>query len=134
MKLEKFLAILARVKYFESMLSSDMREVVEAVVRLDDMEPATCKEFLRFIYQRKVNDLGSFVNQLFEASDKYGMDDLRCLCERYLFSHLNRDNALEVYDLSRMHASPTLAKRAKEIIFGLNKINIWKVKFTSRLT
>ncbi|ODM90843.1 Speckle-type POZ protein B [Orchesella cincta] len=105
-----------RVEYFKSMLASRMKETVEGIIRIDDMDPVTCKEFLRFIYQGKVENLSNSVRELYTAADKYGMDDLRSLCERHLFNHLTVENALEVYDLSQMHGSPVLSRRSKEII------------------
>ncbi|CAL8093385.1 unnamed protein product [Orchesella dallaii] len=110
------IVLATRVEYFKSMLASRMKETIEGIIKIDDMDPITCKEFLRFIYQGKVENLSTSVRELYTAADKYGMNDLRGLCERHLFNHLTVENALEVYDLSQMHDSPVLSRRAKEII------------------
>lgn len=98
------------------MLSTKMKESLEGKIKLDDMSPSVCKELLRFIYQGKVDNLSHCVTELYIAADKYGMNDLRGLCEWHLYSNLSYENAMQVYDLGHMHGTPILAERAKEVI------------------
>lgn len=104
------------MKYFETMLSTKMKESLEGKIKMDDMSPSACEELLRFIYQGKVDNLSNCVTELYTAADKYEMNDLRGLCEWHLYKNLSYENAMQVYDLAQMHGTPILVKRAKEVI------------------
>lgn len=101
------------------MFSSQMKESVDGVIVVDDINSITCKELLRFMYQGTVDNLSECVTELYAVSDKYGIGALKGICEQHLYHHLKYENALEVFHLSEMHGSPALYKRSKEIIIRL---------------
>jgi speckle-type POZ protein len=98
------------------MFASSMKEAREGVVRIDDVSPSTVKELLRFVYFGEIENHDACLKELFVAADKYGMEDLRGLCEKYLLDRLCVETVLETYDLCQTHGSPLLLKKAKEII------------------
>ncbi|UYV69719.1 SPOPL [Cordylochernes scorpioides] len=107
----------ARSPVFQAMLTHDMYEKKEKLIKIVDAEPMVFEELLRYIYTGKAPNLESMAAKLMEAADKYGLDRLKTLCEVYLGSNLTVDNAAEVLVLADMHN----AQRLKS--FAINYIN-----------
>jgi len=101
------------------MFNVSMKESKDGVVEIgNDVSSKAMEELLRFIYCGKIADncCPALVNELFVAADKYGMGDLKGLCEKAMLESLGVESAMEVYDLCQSHGSPLLLQRAKEII------------------
>lgn len=85
------------------------------------------KELLRFIYLGEIDpsSVSLYAKDLFIAAEKYGMTDLKQLCERHLVENLTVENAIEMYDLSQMHGSLVLLNKSKEVILWWDEILSW---------
>jgi hypothetical protein len=103
-------------EYFSAMFSSCMKEAKERVVKIDDMTPGSVQELLRFMYLGEIEQASLYAKDLFIAGDKYGLGDLKIICERHLVENLSLENAIEMFDLCQMHGSPVLLNKAKEVI------------------
>ncbi|XP_021963604.2 TD and POZ domain-containing protein 1-like [Folsomia candida] len=112
------LILSSRSAYFAAMFSCSMKEAKERVIKIDDMTPQSVKELLRFIYLGEIDpsSVSLYAKDLFIAAEKYGMTDLKQLCERHLVENLTVENAIEMYDLSQMHGSLVLLNKSKEVI------------------
>ena len=62
-----------------------------------DLSFEIVKEMLRFIYINKIENLHNIAHELIMAADKYGIEDLKSLCEKSLSDSVNIDNLGIVY-------------------------------------
>ncbi|UYV69721.1 SPOPL [Cordylochernes scorpioides] len=90
------------------MLTHDMNEKKEKLIKIVDAEPMVFEELLRYIYTGKAPNLEGMAAKLMEAADKYGLERLKTLCEVYLGSNLTVDNAAEVLVLADMQNAQRL--------------------------
>lgn len=56
---------------YDAMFSRDMKENGENAITIPDVDPNVFEKILEFIYTDKVNNLGSDVEELLDASNTY---------------------------------------------------------------
>ncbi|XP_065204315.1 speckle-type POZ protein-like [Planococcus citri] len=83
-----------RSSVFEKMLCVDMLESKKNYIDITDMEPATFKEMLRYIYTGKVKNLDELAFELLPAADRFDLEELKIMCEGVLLKKLSPDNAV----------------------------------------
>ncbi|XP_064458386.1 speckle-type POZ protein B-like [Ornithodoros turicata] len=89
-KFEVHKAILAtRSPVFNAMFKSNMKEMREGEVHLEDMSAEVLQEMLSFIYTNMVSNIGSMAADLLHAADKYDLKKLKSMCEEELCSNLS---------------------------------------------
>jgi len=69
----------ARSPVFAAMFASEMKEAKTGQVRIDDVDPATFQQFLKFLYAGMF-ECSSMNRDLFKVADKYGVETLMELC------------------------------------------------------
>ena len=74
------------------------------------------EELLRFIYAGEVKKLEINAEGLLPAADKYGIDQLKSLCELELVDQLNASNALQRLVLADLHGASHLKCEAIQVI------------------
>lgn len=94
------------------MFTVGMRESEESIITVQDISLPTFKKLLEFIYSDQLNDLAS-VDQAIDvlvAANKYGLDRLKRLCEKYLVALIDLENVIELLYLSDMHQAVELKR------------------------
>ena len=94
------------------MFQVGMRESEESVITVQDISLPTFKKLLEFIYSDQLNELESAdqaINVLV-AANKYGLDRLKRLCEKYLVALIDLENVIEMLYLSDMHQAVELKR------------------------
>ncbi|UYV69722.1 hypothetical protein LAZ67_7000457 [Cordylochernes scorpioides] len=66
------------------------------IVEINDIEAAVFNEILNFIYTEQSPNLDNLAEQLLEAADKYGLENLKVVCEEFLAAHLPVEKAAEI--------------------------------------
>jgi BTB/POZ domain len=74
------------------------------------------EELLRFIYAGEVKKLEINAEGLLPIADKYGIDQLKSLCELELIDQLNASNALQRLVLADLHGASHLKCEAIQVI------------------
>jgi len=97
------LILSARSPVFAAMFAHDTTEANQGRVDITDIEPEVCEQMLKYIYSGKHFDLEPYAQELFIAADKYGLDQLKEVCENWLRLSLTVENAVEILELSDMH-------------------------------
>ena len=91
---------------------------------------------LRFIYAGKIEKQEVYTEDLFAASDKYGIDKLKSLCEIELMENLNAGNALQRLVLADLHGAGHLKCEAIDFINShaseVTKTQGWKALIESK--
>ncbi|KAL7286064.1 hypothetical protein TKK_0019672 [Trichogramma kaykai] len=132
-------AILANCsQVFATMFKIDMKESKNNVVEIDDLNAETIEGMLQFVYTRKVKKLNeNIVLNLLMASDKYQIEDLKTLCENYLYQSINCDNCIKIINLADLYkidslkflAKITIARNIKTISTSKDFIELGKTNY-----
>ena len=69
------------------------------MISVQDINLPTFKKLLEFIYSDQLVK----IENVLVAANKYGLDRLKRLCEKYLVSLIELDNVIELLYLSDMH-------------------------------
>ncbi|KAJ8672956.1 hypothetical protein QAD02_004217 [Eretmocerus hayati] len=80
---------------FMAMFSHDVRENKENIIEIEDIDFDTMIELIRFIYVGHVRDIEKRPKELLIAADKYGVDELKIHCEKFLSQLFSIHNVLE---------------------------------------
>lgn len=95
----------SRSSFFKNMFTVGMRECEESVISVQDISLATFKKLLEFIYSDQLSELEN-ADQAIDvlvAANKYGLDRLKRLCEKFLVALIDLENVVELLYLSDMH-------------------------------
>ena len=89
-----------------------MRESEESVISVQDINLPTFNKLLEFIYSDQLNDLESAEQAIdvLVAANKYGLDRLKRLCEKFLVAMIDLENVVELLYLSDMHQAMELKR------------------------
>lgn len=102
----------ARSPVFKAMLSNEMRESLNKLIVLDDIDGEVLDELVRFIYTGRVSSLSTTADRLLVVADKYEIPALRWLCEKEIGLNLSIENAAQTLVLADMHQASQLKKHA----------------------
>ena len=94
------------------MFTVGMRESEESVISVQDINLPTFNKLLEFIYSDQLNDLESAEQAIdvLVAANKYGLDRLKRLCEKFLVAMIDLENVVELLYLSDMHQAMELKR------------------------
>jgi len=120
-----------RSPYFKSMFDSKMTEAQTSEINVTDVSPEVFKEMLHFIYSEYLPEYSEETTlELFSTADKYGIDDLKSLCQRCLLEHLGPQNVIEVLLVADRVDCKELAEAAaatfRQYIHILRETPKWK--------
>ena len=106
----------ARSPVFASMFEHNMQERSSSKVNLTDVEPATVKEMLIYMYSDRVPKIGEVAGDLLYVADKYQLENLKKICEEHLSSNLRVDNAARIIQLAYLYNAPQLKRLCLQFI------------------
>ncbi|KFM83121.1 Speckle-type POZ protein, partial [Stegodyphus mimosarum] len=115
--------LMARSPVFYHMFSHETAEKETNVIEISDIEPNAVEIMLQYIYSgqlKNVNMQNAF--ELYSASEKYQLLDMKSKCCAYLSSSLTVDNVCDVLILADMHNDDKLKLVAKQF-FSSNACN-----------
>jgi hypothetical protein len=92
-------------------------------VELEDFQPETLEDFMKFLYSDEINVTRYISVDLLLLADKYNVPLLKKKCEIGLGSHIALDNAIDLITVSsRIQASILLQRTAKFIFQHLKEL------------
>merc|ERR1719154_1070198 len=118
-----------RSDVFWAMFQADMTESLTKKVDIEDIDSEVVRELLHFIYTGSVNEnvLKEKARELLAAADKYQLDVLKNICEDYLCSNIQINNAVENLVFGDLHQASKLRSRAMKVIAG-NLVEVVKTE------
>ncbi|KAG5684603.1 hypothetical protein PVAND_013828 [Polypedilum vanderplanki] len=113
----------ARSPVFDAMINTKLLEGTEKRAKIDDIDPKSLKELIRFIYSGRVDEIDQIANELIYAAGKYELEDLKPLCVRSLGINISNDNCLNTFVLADLFMEEDLKKYTMAFIkFNYDKI------------
>lgn len=106
---------------FEAMFKCNTKESIESKICFKDSEPEVIKEFLRFIYFEKVENLDQISVELLIFANKYHVNELKTICENYISDNLSVDNFCNLLLLALIHNSIKLIEKIIDFILKNSK-------------
>ena len=92
-------------------------EAESGVITIQDHKLGTVQEVLKFIYTGKVDNMDEEnAEDLFRAADQFLLQGMKKICELFLISKVNLENAIEMMALGHMYEAGELKKIAKQAI------------------
>ncbi|XP_065223722.1 speckle-type POZ protein-like isoform X1 [Planococcus citri] len=109
----------ARSPIFASILQrKETRDGKNRKIRINmtHMDDEVFRAMLQYIYTGKVDNLDQLAERLFVAATKYGLDELRKICEQSLCKTLSAEKAEDMFVFAKKHHANELKSRALELI------------------
>lgn len=126
----------SRSQVFAAMMETKLKEGEEKKAVIDDIDSKSLKEFLRFLYCGRVNEIETVATDLIHAAEKYGLKDLKPLCVQSMIKTISMDNAIETFIIADLHGESYLKKFSLDYIMWnyeeLKDHESWK-KLTTNL-
>lgn len=108
--------LMVRSPVFRAMFAHDMQENAKNTVNIKDIKCEVFKEMLRFIYAGRVDGIGKIAGDLLAAADKYAIQGLTIMCEKFLCDNLSVRNVLEYLRLADLNNAEVLKTQAISFI------------------
>jgi len=89
-----------RSPVFFAMLSNEMKEAKLNAAKIPNIDGATLKELLRFIYYNRVEDLSEVAEELVQAAEQYQLDKLKKQCFESLIESLTVENVIARFQIA----------------------------------
>ena len=83
---------------------------------ISDFSFETINEMIRFIYTNKIDNINEVAHELIVAASKYGVNELKNVCENYLCQNLDVGNVLKLIVIANGCNAEKLVKSSLEII------------------
>uniref|UniRef100_A0A0D9X5K6 BTB domain-containing protein n=1 Tax=Leersia perrieri TaxID=77586 RepID=A0A0D9X5K6_9ORYZ len=113
-----------RSPVFKAQLFGPMRETGRELISIEDMQPDVFKALLHFIYTDSLDiiddlerdDCGEMVRHLLVATDRYGMERLKIICESILCKNIGLQTVATMLALADQHHCGMLKDACIEFI------------------
>ena len=92
--------LISRSEVFRAMLTTGMRESLQASIELPDMDQAILLLLMEFIYTDTVEISAECAIPLFVVADKYRVERLQRMCESFILKSLDVDNVCQIFETS----------------------------------
>lgn len=100
----------------KAMLETPMTESSTRSLSVQDIDGETMKEILRFMYTGMVENIEKLASKLLYGAEKYGIDELKDLCEQDMIENLSTTNAVEYYTLAYRYNIESLYDKCIDFI------------------
>ena len=106
---------------FCSIFKKDQCGKSRSSLTIFDMSYDVINELIRFIYTKKIEFLHDIAHELISAAHKYGINDLKELCEESLCKNINVDNALKLLHIADLNNARYLKEFTSNFIIKHRK-------------
>lgn len=80
---------------FAAMFQSDMEEKQKNYCIIEDIESNVFEELIHYIYTQRIGNIKPLASNLLTAAEKYGIGELKSICEVFVLAALTDKNAIE---------------------------------------
>ena len=113
-----FLIQISRSSVFRAMLENKMEESRTNTIKITDFSYEVLKLFIHYLYTAEIypESLDDSAFDLLALAEKYHVNQLKSMCERYMISKVNSGNALFNFEYASLHGAKTLKEAALSTI------------------
>lgn len=106
--------LVSRSSVFKAMLESEMEESRSGTIRITDFSYEVLRLFIHYLYTAEIypESLEDCAFDLLALAEKYNVKHLKSVCERFMTSKVNNDNALFSFEYACQHGAKILKEAA----------------------
>ncbi|KAI5081698.1 hypothetical protein GOP47_0001441 [Adiantum capillus-veneris] len=110
--------LVSRSPVFKAMLESEMEESRSGIIKITDFSYEILRLFVHYLYTAEIypESLEECAFDLLALAEKYNVKHLKAVCERFMTSKVNCDNALFSFEYACQHGAKTLKEAALSAI------------------
>mmetsp|Transcript_69935 Transcript_69935/g.177496 ORF Transcript_69935/g.177496 Transcript_69935/m.177496 type:complete len:522 (+) Transcript_69935:109-1674(+) len=105
-----------RCSYFRAMFEGQMREAQEKTITIPQVSHKAFLALLEYLYTDEVEIPVDIAMELFVASDQFGVERLRRLCEKHILLSINVDSVATILQAANMHIAHGLRQSCMDFI------------------
>ncbi|XP_077968554.1 uncharacterized protein LOC144422701 [Styela clava] len=106
----------ASSEYFESMFSSNLKEVHDGHVNMEDVDQDGIAQCVEFMYKGKADLKIKNIQHILHASNLLQMEELTNLCFQFLEINISPINCLSVINLAQMYDRLDIKQQAVQVV------------------
>lgn len=110
------IVLAANSSVFKTMFNTEMIENDTREMKLDDIDGTTMKEFIRFLYTGKVDNMKEVVLELMNAAEKYQVNQLKEFCASFMIDIISIENVCDFLICADLFKANFLAEASIEFI------------------
>jgi hypothetical protein len=110
-----------RAQHFRMVLDSGMREAMTHEIVIDDVDVATMRALVRFLYTEAVNCPAEHAVELLALADRFTLDSLKTHVEGQIESFYDWsevENVVDLVDVAQRYSAPHLLRIAKGVLLS----------------
>jgi len=105
-----------RAEYFKAMFCNEWAEKEKRRIPVKDVASHVFLQLLTYLYTDNVKISLGIAMDLFVAADHFGVERLKCLCEKKILISINTDNAATVLVAANLHNAFSLRQSCLDFI------------------
>ena len=106
---------------FSSIFEQNEKEKSNSVITISDLSYEVAAEMLHFIYKKEVEHLHDVAHELIGVAHRYGISELKKVCEESLCQNIKLDNALKLLVIADLNNAKGLKDDALRFIVAHKK-------------
>jgi hypothetical protein len=110
--------LVARCDYFRAMFKSGMKEHNEEVITIPDIDEATFRGVLEFLYTGKTEVTSKNIVSLLTAAERFQIIDLKDLCRFYFGDVVTEENVIQLLTIADSCNEQVIKTKCKKYILS----------------
>ncbi|KAI5355198.1 hypothetical protein L3X38_008093 [Prunus dulcis] len=108
--------LMNRSPVLKAMLENEMEESLSGTIKIGDVSYDTLRAFVNYLYTAEVCLDQQLACDLLVMAEKYQVQHLKDLCQKFLVANLNWDNAFTIYTFAHHHDAKQIIDAALALI------------------
>lgn len=113
--------LVSRSSVFRAMLESEMEESRSGTIKITDFTYEVLRLFVHYLYTAEIHpeSLNECAFDLLALAEKYNVKHLKSVCERFMTSKVNNENALFSFEYASEHGAKILKEASLSTILEI---------------
>lgn len=112
------IVLISKSPVFRAMLENDMEESRSGIIKITDFRYEVLRAFVHYLYAAEVSGFPDehMACELLVLAEKYQVKHLKTICEKFITSKVNNDNAIMNFAFAHQHNAKHLREAALSLI------------------
>eukprot|EP01018_Ginkgo_biloba_P019064 Gb_20271 [translate_table: standard] len=108
--------LISKSPVFKAMLENEMQESRSRTIKITDFSYEVLRSFVHYLYTAEACPDEQMVYDLLVLAEKYQVKHLKTVCEKFITSKVNSDNAIMSFAFAHQHNAKHLREAALSLI------------------
>eukprot|EP01018_Ginkgo_biloba_P035521 Gb_29654 [translate_table: standard] len=110
------IVLISKSPVFKAMLENEMEESRSGTIKITDFSYAVLRSFVHYLYTAEAFPDDHVACDLLVLAEKYQVEQLKTICEKFITSKVNKDNAIMIFAFAHQHMAKHLLDAALSLI------------------